>query len=93
MKKVFCLYSIYGSGDGDTEFQLEAICETIERALEEAKRVFSYFKDRRINPINKKMNIENSFTFIGSREDADEIHGCGYDNAGGFVIEETEVLS
>lgn len=91
--KVFCLFKLYGSGDSETESELQDVFSTAKKAVENLKIPESFLKIGRngkpnIDFAHESISMEKPY-YIGSRKDCKE--DVRYAHFGGFVIEETEV--
>lgn len=89
--KVYSVYEVNGSGHGDTEFNQIAIAKTEDVA----KRFIADFIVVGFKPdgtAHPSMNESNNWTYFGSRYDDSVNSIIGYNQSGGFIVEETEVI-
>lgn len=90
---VYCAFSAHGEGDDYTEYILLGICTTIEscsKVIDPDYEKLIHTGWNRWDLVHPLMSKTNKYTYIGKRTDC---HGyCSYNNRGGYVIEQTEVI-
>lgn len=90
--RVYCLFCTVGDGDSYSRFELLDVFSCLEVAKNAARNLFEnqifQFPENQISFVHNSMNFENFGTYIGSRDDCDEM--CT--DFGGYVIEERNLI-
>ena len=89
MDYVYCVYRVFGEGDGYSCFDLIAVCTYIENCVDLISKLEEHNKVNSVMPVHETMTFENNYTFIGKRKDCSS--DCHYGHLGGYVVEQSEL--
>ena len=91
MVLVYCVYIVYGDGDGYPLYDLEFVCDSLASAKEVSlSLLLDYNASRPKNLVHSTMSADNNYTYIGKREDCSDSSCYGF---GGIIIEETPLTT